>query len=100
MNQELSRKQEIIDSIERRMSYNGSKNAAEELQCENLNVSTMFFLIFLSVYIMSLFQINNVGKLNLEQIEDYSLQLQQIQPITNIQLSNLEQLKVKKNMNY
>jgi hypothetical protein len=38
LNQELSRKQEIIDSMERHMSYNGSKNAAEELQCQNLNV--------------------------------------------------------------
>lgn len=38
MNQELSKKQEIIDSLERHMSYNGSKNAAEELQCENLKV--------------------------------------------------------------
>lgn len=38
LNQELSRKQEIIDNMERHMSYNGSKNAAEELQCEILKV--------------------------------------------------------------
>lgn len=38
LNQELSRKQETIDSLERRMSYDGSRNAAEELRCDNLNV--------------------------------------------------------------
>uniref|UniRef100_A0A2S2QJ36 Janus kinase and microtubule-interacting protein C-terminal domain-containing protein n=1 Tax=Sipha flava TaxID=143950 RepID=A0A2S2QJ36_9HEMI len=70
LNQELSRKQEIIDSMERHMSYNGSKNAAEELQCQNLNA-------------------NNVGKLNLEQINDQN----QLVAITSLQLSNLQQLK-------
>lgn len=39
LNQELSRKQEAIDNLERHISYNGSKNAAEELQSEHLNVS-------------------------------------------------------------
>ncbi|KAL4132738.1 hypothetical protein QTP88_009845 [Uroleucon formosanum] len=68
LNQELSKKQEIIDSLERHMSYNGSKNAAEELQCENLKT-------------------NNVGKLNLEQIDDND------EHITTPQLSNLAQLQ-------
>ncbi|CAI6342638.1 unnamed protein product [Macrosiphum euphorbiae] len=68
LNQELSQKQEIIDSLERHMSYNGSKNAAEELQCENLKT-------------------NNVGKLNLEQIDDND------EHITTPQLSNLTQLQ-------
>lgn len=43
LNQELSRKQEIIDNIERNMSYNGSKNAAEEFQCEVIKVRNKFF---------------------------------------------------------
>lgn len=43
LNQELSRKQEIIDNMERHMSYNGSKNAAEELQSEILNVRILNF---------------------------------------------------------
>ncbi|XP_025196984.1 synaptonemal complex protein 1 isoform X1 [Melanaphis sacchari] len=68
LNQELSQKQEIIDSLERHMSYNGSKNAAEELQCENLKT-------------------NNVGKLNLEQIGDNN------QHITTPHLPNLTQLQ-------
>ncbi|XP_060867622.1 uncharacterized protein LOC132942924 isoform X2 [Metopolophium dirhodum] len=68
LNQELSQKQEIIDSLERHMSYNGSKNAAEELQCENLKT-------------------NNVGKLNLEQIDAND------EHITTPQLSNLTQLQ-------
>ncbi|XP_060840398.1 uncharacterized protein LOC132921403 isoform X1 [Rhopalosiphum padi] len=68
LNQELSQKQEIIDSLERHMSYNGSKNAAEELQCENLKT-------------------NNVGKLNLEQINVND------QHITTQHLPNLTQLQ-------
>lgn len=45
LNQELSRKQETIDSMERRMSYDGSKNAAEELRCENLNVRKYYIIL-------------------------------------------------------
>ncbi|XP_060867623.1 uncharacterized protein LOC132942924 isoform X3 [Metopolophium dirhodum] len=75
LNQELSQKQEIIDSLERHMSYNGSKNAAEELQCENLKSK------------LCCYQTNNVGKLNLEQIDAND------EHITTPQLSNLTQLQ-------
>jgi len=47
LNQELSRKQETIDSMERYMSYDGSKNAAEELRCENLNVRIIIIIIMI-----------------------------------------------------
>ncbi|XP_050544935.1 early endosome antigen 1 isoform X2 [Daktulosphaira vitifoliae] len=43
LNQELSQKLEIIDSLEKQISYSGSKNAAEELLFENSNRGRLNF---------------------------------------------------------
>ncbi|XP_050420786.1 putative leucine-rich repeat-containing protein DDB_G0290503 isoform X2 [Adelges cooleyi] len=67
LNQELSRKQEVIDGLERHLSYRGSKNAAEELLCENVNT--------------------NVGKLNFDEI-NLSDNL-----LSALQFSKIKQLK-------
>lgn len=54
-----------------------------------MNMSNLTLLYQFLLYVI--FQANNVGKLNLEQINDQNQHV----AITSLKLSNLQQLKVK-----